>query len=189
MVVGADSTIVKKKPYVTLNPVMNPLIRFLPSLPAICLLFLPASSGAKELFGKMGLGYNAQFANTTQTNGVPGISLKYGLAPRDSLELIAGFYSGSGGTGVFAGKFMHTLIPENYANFYFLAGAGYVYASRTGIELLGGLGAEFFIPGVDSIGISFETGMSAESITSSSGSLVLKTFGVSFLNAGMHYYF
>jgi hypothetical protein len=187
MVVGSDSTIVKKKPYVTLPPTMNLFTRFLPAFSAIGLLLSPSSSGAKELFGKMGLGYNAQFANTTQTNGVPGISLKYGLAPRDSLELIAGFYSGSGGTGVFAGKFMHTLVPESYANFYFLTGAGYVVATRSGVEIVGGLGAEFFIPGVDSIGISFETGMSAESVTS--GSLVLKTFGVSFLNAGMHYYF
>lgn len=175
---------------------MNRPPRFFRPFLAAILLFsvsFPGTSGAKELFGKMGLGYNSQFAITSQTNGVPGISLKYGLAPRDALELIAGFYSGSGGTGVFAGKFMHTLLPESYANFYFLAGAGYVYTAgtglRTGLEILGGLGAEFFIPGVDSVGISFETGMSAESLTSSSGSLVLKTFGVSFLNAGMHYYF
>lgn len=189
MVVGSQSTIVKKKPYVTLNPTMKRFTRFLRAFLAASLFAFPGLSESKELFGKIGLGYNAQFANTTQSNGVPGISLKYGLAPRDALELIAGFYSGSGGTGVFGGKYMHTLIPESYANFYFLAGAGYVYASRTGVEILGGLGAEFFIPGVDSVGISFETGMSAESLTSGSGSLVLKTFGVSFLNAGMHYYF
>lgn len=152
------------------------------------LLAGPAS--AKELFGRVGLGYNAQFANTTQTNGTPGISLKYGLAPRSMVEVIAGFYSGARGSGVLAAKYLQTVHAESYANFYFLAGIGYVYANQTnGVEILGGLGSEFFIPGIDNVGISFEAGMSAESLTSASGSLVLKTFGVSFLNAGMHFYF
>jgi hypothetical protein len=153
-------------------------------------IFASDSAESKELFGRVGLGYNAQFANTSQTNGTPGISMKYGLAPRSMVEIIAGFYSGSRGSGVLAGKYMQTVHSESYANFYFLGGLGYVYANQTnGIEILGGLGSEFFIPGVDNVGISFEAGMSAESLSSSSGSLVLKTFGVSFLNAGMHFYF
>ena len=148
------------------------------------------SAQAKELFGHMGLGYNAQFANTNQTNGVPAISLKYGIAPRAMIEIVGGFYSGGDGSGVFGLKYMPTLRAESYANFYFLLGVGLVSANhRSGTEFLGGLGAEFFIPGVDSVGISFEAGMSAENITAASGSYVLKTFGVSFINAGMHYYF
>ncbi|MBU6153565.1 MAG: hypothetical protein KGP28_04615 [Bdellovibrionales bacterium] len=153
-------------------------------------IFQGTPVSAKELFGKVGLGYNAQFANTNLTNGTPGISLKYGIAPRAMVEVIAGFYSGSGGSGVFGAKYMQTVHAESYANFYFLGGAGYVYANQqNGVEFLGGLGTEFFIPGVDHVGISFEAGMSAENLTSSSGSFVLKTFGVSFLNAGMHFYF
>ena len=163
-------------------------IRFCATL--LLLLFSAVPAEAKELLGRVGLGYNAQFANTSMTNGAPGVSMKYGIAPRAAVELVAGFYSGSGGSGVAAAKYMQTIRPESYANFYFLCGGGYVYASgRNGVELLGGLGSEFFIPGVDNVGISFEAGMSAETLTSSSGSFVLKTFGVSFLNAGMHYYF
>ncbi len=147
-------------------------------------------SSAKELFGKVGLGYNAQFANTNETNGVPAISFKYGLAPRQMLELIGGFYSGSNGSGVAALKYMATVKSESYANFYFLIGGGLVSADhRNGVEFLGGMGSEFFIPGVDNVGISFEAGLSAEDLTQASGSFVLKTFGVSFINAGMHYYF
>jgi hypothetical protein len=175
---------------------MNRLPRFSRAnlLPALLLLLWNGLFGSppaegKELFGRMGLGYNAQFASTQPTDGIPGISLKYGLAPGDAIELIAGFYSGSSGSGVFAGKFMHTLLPGSYANLYFLAGAGYVQKKRSGFEFLGGVGAEFFIPGVDSVGISFETGMSAENVTPETSSFVLKTFGASFLNAGMHYYF
>src|SRR5471030_2505852 len=75
---------------------------------------------SKELFGRIGLGYNAQFAQTSTTNGVPGISLKYGLNPRTMIEAIGGYYSGTGGTGVAALKFEQTMHSESYLNFYFL---------------------------------------------------------------------
>jgi hypothetical protein len=155
------------------------------------LLFLALSSTAhsKELFGRIGLGYNAQFAQTSSTNGVPGISIKYGLNPRTMIEAIGGFYSGSGGTGVAALKFMQTMHSESYLNFYFVFGGGLVSAAtKSGVEFLGGFGTEFFIPGVDSVGITFEGGLDFENLTSTSGSLVLKTFGASFINAGMHFY-
>ena len=145
---------------------------------------------SKELYGRIGLGYNAQFANTFLTNGVPAISAKYGLLPRTTIELIGGFYSGYSGSGVAAFKLMQIIHPESYLNFYYLIGAGTVSAnSKNGTEYLGGLGTEFFIPGIESVGFSFETGLSYESLTSSSGSFVLKTFGLSFINAGMHFYF
>jgi hypothetical protein len=145
---------------------------------------------AKDEFGKIGVGYNGQFANTSQTNGVPGISIKYGLTPRAMIEMIGGFYSGADGSDVAGLKYMETIRSESYANFYFLVGGAFVSANRrSGSEFIGGLGAEFFIPGVDRVGISFETGLSAENLTAESGSFVLKTFGVSFINAGMHYYF
>jgi hypothetical protein len=156
----------------------------------LALLLSAATAQAKELYGRTGLGYNAQFSQTTATNGVAAISLKYGIAPRTMIEIIAGFYSGNDGSGVAALKFMRTIHSESYANFYFLLGAGLVSANhRSGQEFLGGLGTEFFIPGVDSVGISFEAGLSAENLTAASETFVLKTFGVSFLNAGMHFYF
>lgn len=156
---------------------------------AIGCLCIGSSAQSKELFGRIGLGYNAQFAQTSTTNGVPGISIKYGINPRTMIEAIGGFYSGTGGTGVAALKFMQTLHSESYANFYFVFGGGFVSAaSKSGTEFLGGFGGEFFIPGVDSIGISFEAGLDIENVTSASGSMVVKTFGASFLNAGMHFY-
>lgn len=156
----------------------------------LALLLFTGKVEAKELVGRVGLGYNAQFANTSMTNGVPAISVKYGIAPRAMIEAVGGFYSGSSGSGVAALKYLQTIHAENYANFYFLLGGGYVSAnSRSGTEWLGGLGGEFFIPGVDSVGLSFEAGMSLENLTSSSGSFVLKTLGISFIHAGMHFYF
>lgn len=68
-----------------------------------------STAHSKELFGRIGLGYNAQFAQTSATNGAPGISIKYGLNPRTMIEVVGGYYSGTGGTGVAALKFMQTL--------------------------------------------------------------------------------
>jgi len=161
-------------------------------LPVLLIMIIALATSpraqAKELFGRIGLGYNAQFAQTSATNGTPAISLKYGLNPRSMIEAIGGYYSGTNSTGVAALKFMQTLHSESYVNFYFVFGGGLVSAAaKSGIEFLGGFGTEFFIPGVDSVGITFEAGLDFENITSSS--LVLKTFGASFLNAGMHFYF
>lgn len=146
------------------------------------------SAHARDMHGRMGLGYNGQFASTQQTNGVPAISIRYGLTSRMQVEVIGGFYSGINGTGVAALKFMQTIHPETYMNFYWLAAGGYVGAGgKSGTEWLGGLGTEFFIPGIESVGFAFETGLSYENLTSSS--FVLKTFGLSFINVGMHFYF
>jgi hypothetical protein len=175
---------------------MLPLIKVMKTFPlalrlallltSLCFLSLPAS--AKDLYGRLGLGYNAQFSDTEQQNGVPAISLKYGIAPRIMIELVGGFYSGPNGSGVAALKYMQTIHSESYANFYYLLGGGFVSANHnSGGEFLGGFGTEFFIPGVDSVGFSFETGVSMENVTS--GAYVLKTFGLSFINVGMHFYF
>jgi hypothetical protein len=165
----------------------NSRLRFLISFLTVMIVFA-APSEAKELYGRFGLGYNAQFANTQQKNGVSAISVKWGVSPRTMIEMVGGFYSGPDGSGVAALKYMRTLHSESYANFYFLLGGGLVSANhQSGSEFLGGFGAEFFIPGVDNIGISFETGASIENLTSTS--FVIKTFGISFVHAGMHFYF
>jgi hypothetical protein len=154
------------------------------------LLLIPPGAESRELLGRVGLGYNAQFSNATPGGTTPALSVRYFLAPRSAVELVAGFSSGTGGNGVVGVKYLKTIRAENYVNFYFPLGFGYLTsAGRSGIEIIGGLGAQFFIPGVDSVGISFEAGLSGESISSSTGAFVMKTFGASFLNAGMHYYF
>lgn len=68
-----------------------------------------------------------------------------------------------------------------------MAGGGLVSGnSKTGFEIIGGLGTEAFIPGLESLGFAMEAGGSFSNI---SGSFVAKTIGVSFLNAGIHFYF
>jgi hypothetical protein len=156
----------------------------------LLLVFSTPIAESRELFGRIGLGYNAQFAQSSTSSTTPGISLKYGFNPRTMLEVIGAYYSGSNGTGVAALKIMQTMHSESYLNFYFLFGGGLVSrASVSGTEFLGGFGTEFFIPGIESVGISFEAGLDFENVSSSDNTFVLKTFGASFLNAGMHFYF
>lgn len=157
---------------------------------SICLLgalFDPQVSLAKDLQGRFGLGYNAQFANFDTPGGVPGVSVKYGLTRDIGTELVVGMTTGTPSNSVSALKFFKTLFFETNLNFYFMLGGGILTGnSRSGAEFLGGFGTEFFIPGIESLGFSMETGLSLDNL---GGSFVLKTMGISFLNAGMHFYF
>jgi hypothetical protein len=148
---------------------------------------LPASANARDLQGRFGLGYNAEFANFKYTNGVPGISLKYGLTRDIGVEGILGVSTESPRNSVVGAKFLKNIFFETNLNFYFAVGAASVAAeSRSGAQFLGAFGAEAFIPGLESLGFAMETGASLDNL---SGSFALKTLGVSFLNAGIHFYF
>jgi len=142
---------------------------------------------ARDLQGRLGLGYNSEFANFERTNGTPGVSLKYGFTRDLATELIVGMNTASPSNSVTAIKGFKNLFYETNLNFYFMLGGGLLTAeSRAGFEMLGGMGSEFFIPGLESLGFAMEIGGSLNNI---GGSFALKTIGVSFLNAGIHFYF
>lgn len=143
---------------------------------------------AKDLHGRLGIGYNGQFSNNqTIFQGVPGISFKYSLTRDFAASLVAGMRSGAPTNSVVGLKVYKNIFLETNLNFYFFAGAGLLQASgESGSEFLGGPGVEFFIPGIESLGFSVETGASLSNIT---GDFHLKTIGVSFLDAGIHFYF
>ncbi len=146
----------------------------------------PSRALARDLQGRLGLGYNAEFANYRLTQ-VPAVSLKYAFTHDIGAEAIAGLATTTPGTSVLGVKFFKNLFYETNLNFYFMLGGGLETASNnSGAEFLGGFGAEYFIPGVESLGLSMETGASFDNL---SGSFVLRTMGVSFLNAGIHFYF
>jgi hypothetical protein len=58
--------------------------------------------------------------------------------------------------------------------------------NESGFELMGFAGAEFFLTGLDSLGISFETGVG---ITSVSSGVTFRTIGDHPLRAGIIFYF
>lgn len=142
---------------------------------------------ARDLRGRLGLGYNNEFSSSQATNGVPGISLKYGLSPDVAFGGIFGVGTQDPSSSLIALKYYQNVFFETNLNFYFLLGLGHVRANnQSGMELLAGFGSEFFIPGLESLGFSFELGGSLSNL---SGSFALKTLGASFLDAGIHFYF
>jgi hypothetical protein len=159
-------------------------------LPFLVLLGLATmhDANARDLQGRLGLGYNAQFANQRETNGgVPAISAKYAVTKDIAFEGVLGLATTKPGNSVVGLKFFKNLFFENNLNFYgMLAGALVTANNTSGIDLQGGFGSEFFIPGLESVGISFEVG---GELTNLSGSMVFRTMGATFLAAGMRFYF
>jgi hypothetical protein len=148
---------------------------------------LSAPCHARDLQGRLGLGYNSQFANVRQTNGVPGLSLKYAFSRDLASELIVGVGTTDPGNSVAALKLFKNIFLETNLNFYSFGGVGSVSGGgNSGLEFQGGFGVEAFIPGLESLSFSMETGASFNNL---SGGYALQTLGVSFLNAGMHFYF
>ncbi len=142
---------------------------------------------AREVQGRLGLGYNNEFGNAPNYRSNPGVSLKYGLSRDFAIEAIVGIFTGSPGNSVAAGKVFKNIFLETNLNFYFMTGFGVLSGnSHSGIEVLGGFGAEFFIPGIESLGFAVETGGTFNNM---SGAYALRTLGVSFLDAGIHFYF
>ena len=141
---------------------------------------------AKDLSGRLGVGFTNEFSNSTISNNVPAISGKYGMTKDFHLLGALGFNTVSPTSFTLAGKIFKNIFYETYLNFYMATGLAYLKANQSGVEILGVLGCEFFIPGVDSLGFLFETGVSASNVT---GSFVLKTVGFTFIQAGMHFYF
>lgn len=149
---------------------------------------LTPSAEARDLQGRLGLGYNAQFANYRESgNNVPAVAAKYAVTKDIAFEGVFGVATTDPGNSVLGVKFFKNIFFENNMNFYGMLAAGLVSAnSKSGTDLQGGFGAEFFIPGLESLGLSFEVGGELTNIT---GSMVFRTMGASFLNAGMRFYF
>lgn len=150
--------------------------------------FFAVNAHARDLQGRLGLGYNAQFANYRESgNSVPAVAAKYAVTKDIAFEGIFGVATTDPGNSVIAVKFFKNLFFENNLNFYSMLAGGLVTANaKSGVDLQGGFGAEFFIPGLESLGISFEVG---GQLTNISGSMIFRTMGASFLNAGMRFYF
>jgi hypothetical protein len=86
-----------------------------------------------------------------------------------------------------AAKLFRNLFFEPNLNFYFMGGFGILNSNNIGgIELLTGMGIEFFLPAIESVGFSVEMGATFDNST---GEYAIKTLGASFLDAGIHFYF
>ncbi len=153
------------------------------------LFTLPSLAFAADLRGRLGIGASNQLANE-----IPAISLKIQQSKTFALGGILGFKSDQDNTLYGAGiKFYRIIFDEPQLNFYMAA----LFASqnyldetdklKTGYQIDGTLGTEFHFSGLESIGFSFETGISARNADADGGS-TLQTLGDQFLKAAFHFY-
>lgn len=148
---------------------------------------LASSAEAKDLSNRLGIGYKNQFSID-----LPGIAVQYypGADLGLSATLAVDTQKDNSRFG-FMVKMYRIIFEEDNLNFYMGAGAGLLSQeinkdNQSGFELMGFGGAEFFLPGLENLGFSFEAGAG---ITSISSGTRFRTFGDSPLRAGIIFYF
>lgn len=142
---------------------------------------------AKDLSNRLGMGYKNQ-----SSVELPSIAVQYWPGPDLGFSGSIGIdtQSSSSKFGAML-KLYRVVFPEDNLNFYVGAGAGLLSTetsgqNQSGFELMGFAGVEFFLPGLENVGFSFEAGTA---ITSISSGTRFRTFGDSPLRAGATFYF
>lgn len=157
------------------------------------IFILPSFCFAKDLNHRLGVGYAEQTGVE-----VPSLRAKYFLQPDLALSADVGIQTGDKDSafGLLV-KIYKTIFPEDNLNFYFGGGVGLISQkisaahggsgkNDSGFSLTAFAGTEFFIPGIDSVGISFEAGVGVVSIRSDTN---FRTIADSPIKAGMVFYF
>ncbi len=144
-------------------------------------------ASAKDLSNRLGIGFKNQSSVDLPSMAVQywpgselGLSVSLGLDTEPTKSKFSGM-----------AKIYRVIFPEDNLNFYLGAGAGVlsleeVGKNQSGFELMGFAGCEFFLPGLENVGWSFELGTA---ITSISSGTRFRTFGDSPLRAGAIFYF
>jgi hypothetical protein len=155
----------------------------------LLLALCPTLLMAADLRGRMGIGFSNQLANN-----LPAISLKIQQSKTFAIGGLVGFKSDQDNTLYGAGlKFYRIIFDEPQLNFYLaglLATQNYVDPdtdkTKSGYQVDGTLGTEFHFSGLESIGFSFEFGVSARN--TAQGGSGFQTLGDNFLKAAVHFY-
>lgn len=136
--------------------------------------------------GRLGLGMTDQLVND-----IPALSMKIQQNRYYALGALLGFRSSEDATTYGAGlKVYRVIFEEELLNFY-MAGtfASLTYEeeekAKSGYQFDGTLGTEFHIQGIESIGFSFEFGVS---MNRGPEGRRFETLGNNFLKAAVHFY-
>lgn len=156
--------------------------------PLIFALLVSTSAFAADLRGRMGVGASNQLANN-----IPAVSLKIQQSKTFALGGLVGFKSDQDNTLYGAGvKLYRIIFDEPQLNFY-LAGTFATLNfldekenAKSGFQIDGTMGSEFHLSGLESIGFSFEFGLSARNADEHGTSL--QTLGDQFVKAAVHFY-
>jgi hypothetical protein len=157
----------------------------------VFLAFLMAGPAfGKDLANRMGIGYSDQFG--VRTGNLPSLAMRYYPSSELGFGLSLGVDTQKDASKFgFAAKVLRIIFLEDNMNFYLGASAGLISDeiegdNDSGFDLSGFGGAEFFLPGLDSLGLNFEMGVG---ITSISSEVRFRTIGDHPFRAGMIFYF
>ncbi len=152
---------------------------------ALCLFFHVIGAYALEKNNRMGVGMTNQLKND-----FPALSFKTQKSRSFAYGGMAGLSSSQSNGGYGAGlKLYRNIFDEPQLNFY-MAGMAAILANKmAGVNYSGfqfdlSFGSEFHFSGLNSLGFSFEFGVSANK----KKDFVFETLGNNFLVAGIHFY-
>ena len=154
--------------------------------------FIAFSSWAVDRYNRLGLGVSNEF-----NIDVPAISIKFQKSKSFALGVLSGFNSSKQKEKVGAGiKLYRNILKEPQLYFYYSLLGAFVSEkfqknkdtvdSRSGLQVNLTLGTEFSFAGLDSIGLSMETGISFNKFDE----LFTETVGrrSAFLISAIHFY-
>ena len=165
---------------------------FSPSLLALTFVLVSLIAGhraeGKDLTNRLGIGYSDQQADEF----LPSITAKYYPNPKTGLSLALGVDTQDNFSrfGLLA-KLYRVIFTETNLNFYMGGGAGILSRevggnNGSGFEFIGFVGVEYFIPGLECLGFSVETGIG---IVSNGDGVRFRTIVDHPLRAGVVFYF
>lgn len=162
-------------------------MKFILSFILICAGLLGSVAQAKDLTNRLGVGYRDAYV----TFGLPSIAAFYYPSPDlgivGSLGVDTEEYNSK---FALAGGIRRIIFKEENMNFFMggqIAMVNNEVASQkdSGFEIAGLVGGEFFLPGLESLGFNFETGVGITNVKKTR----FRTLGSSFLGAGISFYF
>ncbi len=153
---------------------------------ALIVSTLSLSSYAMNKTGRLGVGLSNQLITD-----LPALSLKIQQNRYFALGGLLGFRSDEDATTYGAGLKLYRVIFEEERLNFFMSGTFATLAyeenekARSGYQLDGTLGTEFHLEGIESIGFSFEFGVS---YNRGPNGRAFETLGNNFLKAAVHFY-
>ena len=159
------------------------------SIVGMVLLLISGTVYAKDLKGKVGLGFNSQLSPT----GMDSISGKYWLNNELGFQGIFGFtFSDDVNEYDLGGKALFKIKDEENMYVAAIGGLGLAHVdpdktdSDTGWWASVGVGLEYFFSGLPNLGFSTEVGFQ---ISDYNDNTAFGTMADTFVSAGIHYYF
>ncbi|MDP8257508.1 MAG: hypothetical protein P9M14_17315 [Candidatus Alcyoniella australis] len=180
------------------------------ALIACALLWTPFPAAAKDLTGRLGVGYNKQISTPFISDDVVALpdyyiatdelSAKFWFTEMFGMNILAGFNYSSydetkGSNLTLGGKFLANLVQDSWCNFYVGGGPGVSIIhvddgkrddTSTGLILMGFGGVEFFFQELPNLGFDLEFGLQYTDVGKYQG---IGTYGGGYGTIGFHYYF